>query len=161
MTPGCRIRAGEPRDAAEIQALHRRAILAVPDGAYRREEIESWAAEQPLARYLSAMTDGGEQFLVGTAEGGALAAFCCFKGDEVRGLYVDPAWVGQGLGRKLLAGAERIMRLRGVPEVWLWASLNARRFYERQGYAVVAEGTLETRGGLIIAVVQMTKSLGV
>lgn len=65
---------------------------------------------------------------------------------EVRGLWVDPARRGEGLGRSLLAALEREAAARGVTRVALdtydW---QARRFYEKLGYRVF--GTLRYPAG--------------
>ncbi len=54
-------------------------------------------------------------------------------------LYVAPDWRGRGLGRALLAEAERRCRARGLKELGLTVSvtnLPARRLYESAGFAV-------------------------
>ena len=60
---------------------------------------------------------------------------------EVRGLWIDPARRGEGLGRSLLAALEREAAARGAIRVALdtydW---QARGFYEKLGYRVF--GTL-------------------
>lgn len=65
---------------------------------------------------------------------------------EVRGLWVDPARRGEGLGRSLLAALEREAAARGVTRVALdtydW---QARGFYEKLGYRVF--GTLRYPAG--------------
>ena len=65
---------------------------------------------------------------------------------EVRGLWVDPARRGEGLGRSLLAALEREAAARGVTRVALdtydW---QARGFYEKLGYR--AFGTLRYPAG--------------
>ena len=60
-------------------------------------------------------------------------------------LFVESLWVhddlrGRGLGRELLARAERLAVERGCHSAWL-DTFQARGFYERLGYAVFA--TLE------------------
>lgn len=69
-------------------------------------EVESWAAGLAPERYVEAMSAGGETFIVAVAPDGALAGFCSFKGDEVKGLYVAPDWARRGVGSALLRQAE-------------------------------------------------------
>ena len=53
-------------------------------------------------------------------------------------LYVTPTLRGQGIGSALLAGAEAVLRERGAELVEInvdGEDVDARRFYERHGYA--------------------------
>lgn len=65
---------------------------------------------------------------------------------EVRGLWIDPARRGQGLGRRIMAAVEREAAARGMTRVALdtydW---QARGFYEKLGYRVF--GTLRYPAG--------------
>ncbi|BBZ39648.1 GNAT family N-acetyltransferase [Mycobacterium conspicuum] len=64
---------------------------------------------------------------------------------ELMAIYVDPAHVGTGVGRALIAAARE--RLRTVyPQAALWVldgNARARRFYERDGWGF--DGTRRTR----------------
>ena len=53
---------------------------------------------------------------------------------EVRALYVDPAWVGRGFGRRLMTEIEGDIVAGGHRYVDLIATLNAVAFFERSGY---------------------------
>ncbi len=66
-------------------------------------------------------------------------------------LAIDPAFAGRGLGRRMLAHAERLTRDLGRPRLALYT--NARfianlRFYAAAGYAVDREETF--RGGTVV-----------
>jgi len=62
---------------------------------------------------------------------------------HVAELHVAPAWRGRGIGAALLRCAEGEAQRRGFAELSLTTltSNPARRLYEREGYAVVAERT--------------------
>lgn len=53
---------------------------------------------------------------------------------EVRALYVDPAWVNRGFGRRLLTAIEGDMVAGGHRHADLIATLNSVAFFERFGY---------------------------
>ena len=56
---------------------------------------------------------------------------------DVYALYVEPAAVGTGLGRELLARAVDDLRKRGFQPIVVWVlreNERARRFYERTGF---------------------------
>jgi GNAT superfamily N-acetyltransferase len=61
---------------------------------------------------------------------------------QLRGLYVEPAAQGAGLGAELHDHALEELRRRGVGAATLWvfeANGHARGFYERRGWAVDGE----------------------
>jgi GNAT superfamily N-acetyltransferase len=71
------------------------------------------------------------------------------SGAELRRLYVQARFAGQGLGGRLLDQAEIVARDRGAPTLWLttWVgNERALRFYPRQGYADAGETVYEFEG---------------
>jgi putative acetyltransferase len=156
---GVRIRVAGPGDAPFIQQVHEDSIRGLGPRAYSRAEVESWAGGLKPTGYVWAMTQGGEDFLL--AEADRIVAFCSFAADEVRGLYVHPAWAGRGIGRELLVCAEAAIRAGGHERARIGASLTGQRFYAAQGYRIVAKRGWKTRGGLVLEIADMEKSLGV
>ena len=76
----------------------------------------------------------------------------------IENVAVSPAWQGRGLGRRLMAHAERLAAAMGYGEIRLYA--NARfaenvAFYQRLGYAITREAPY--LGG---RVAHMSKRLG-
>jgi N-acetylglutamate synthase-like GNAT family acetyltransferase len=58
----------------------------------------------------------------------------CEGGDaELESLWVDPAWIGRGIGRALLERAESRARAVGASRMTIVADPNAIGFYERAG----------------------------
>lgn len=102
------------------------------------------AADAERLRARLAQGDGSVVNLVAEQVGKVLgwAAFGPYRDGEVRtddaelyALYVDPAHLGTGLGRALLA--ESVGRCSSYPRMYLWVlrgNAPARRFYERAGF---------------------------
>jgi predicted N-acetyltransferase YhbS len=70
-------------------------------------------------------------------------------GAELVRLYVQPAAQRRGIGRALLADAERVAAAASLPALWLTAwdgNLRARSFYARHGYADVGATTYTFQG---------------
>ncbi len=56
---------------------------------------------------------------------------------ELNKLYILERFCGQGIGNHLLAEAEKVVKLKGNKEMWLWVLVSNQRaisFYERQNY---------------------------
>jgi len=69
---------------------------------------------------------------VGTADDAALAGV-----GELFAIYLEPAAVGSGVGRALIAQATAALAARGFAEAILWVlegNARARRFYELAGW---------------------------
>jgi len=151
------IRRGTPDDALAILRIHRHSILSLGIAAYGLAEVESWAAGLVPERYVEAMNEGGETFIVAVAADGDVAGFCSFREDEVKGLYVAPTAARRGVGSALLRQAEAAIAAAGHGRIG--AALSGQAFYERRGYRVVERRGWKTRGGLVIAALAMEKML--
>jgi putative acetyltransferase len=156
--PAFIIRAATPADAPEILLVHRESILALGLETYSLAEVESWAAGLVPERYVEAMNEGGETFIVAVAAGG-LVGICSFKDDELKGLSVAPEWARRGVGSALLRQAEAAIAAVGHRRIRLDASLSGQAFYEHHGYRVVVRHGWKTRGGLVSAALAMEKAL--
>lgn len=64
---------------------------------------------------------------------------------EVEDLFVDPGWMGQGIGRALMLDLIAIARGRGVRRVEVTANQHALAFYGKIGFAFDRDA--ETRFG--------------
>jgi GNAT superfamily N-acetyltransferase len=85
-------------------------------------------------------------------DGGVLLGVVQPMGDEVNGLWVDPAAQGRGLGTALLRHAERQIAAAGHGRAWLTCSgfnRGAVRFYLARGYREVGRETKDRGGGVV------------
>jgi len=67
------------------------------------------------------------------------------NGIELDDLFVDPGWMGRGVGRQLVLDVMALARARRVERVDVTANSRAVEFYERTGF--VRDGEVETRFG--------------
>lgn len=67
---------------------------------------------------------------------------------EVYSLYVDPSYLGCGVGRALLKGSFEALRQNGMRScvIWAHAKNHARYFYEAMGGRLVAERAAKVMG---------------
>lgn len=57
---------------------------------------------------------------------------------EICELYVEPFFLGQGIGTQLLSQAVQEARQQGIPSAYLWVvakNQKARKFYEKHGFS--------------------------
>lgn len=127
-------------DAAAVWSLHRRALAEV--GASGPED--GWEDDlRDIGRVY--LADG--EFLVGVA-GSALVAMGALQRlsptrAELRRMRVEPAFQGQGFGRRMLQALEAAARRLGVEELELETAqvqLAAQRLYESAGFRRTGEG---------------------
>jgi GNAT superfamily N-acetyltransferase len=58
-------------------------------------------------------------------------------GWQLRGMAVDPAYQGKGIGRRVLEAAVEVARSIGVPLLWANGRLNVMAFYEAAGWTSI------------------------
>ena len=144
-----------PEDGVAMCRLHRRSVLLDAVRAYGSAIAHSWAEGLKPERFVQA-TEDGEQIEVAVVHG-AVVGFCGVKGDEIKGLYVDPAFTRLGIASGLTTRAlERIWR-DGHDGVRVTAALSGVSFYESVGFRPVDERLHPTRGGLKMTVVEMAR----
>ncbi|MBL1103387.1 GNAT family N-acetyltransferase [Streptomyces sp. 5-8] len=99
--------------------------------------------------------------VLGWAASGPYRGGAAHTGDaELYAIYVDPAQLGRGIGRALLAAS--VERCTPYPRMLLWVlrgNVSARRFYERAGFR--ADGAEEPfdAGGVPVSEVRYARSL--
>lgn len=122
-----RIRTFADADEADVIDLWQRCGLVVPWND-PKQDIERKRAFQP------------ELFLVGLLDGQIVATVMAgYEGRRgwINMLGVDPQWQRRGLGRQIMAEAERRLQALGAPKVNLQvraSNLQVLHFYESLGY---------------------------
>ena len=131
--PPVTLRPAAPADAARVADIllaSRAAHLPYAPQAHPGHEVRSWVANHlvPSGSVTLALADGEVV--------GVLAVSRDTSAAWIDQMYLDPAWVGRGIGAHLLAHA-----LATLPRpVRLWTfqqNAGARRFYERHGFRAV------------------------
>jgi GNAT superfamily N-acetyltransferase len=117
--------ADAPRCAHVYMRSKSYALPEVPE-PHTEAEVAEWMADQAFAK-MDAWVAEVDGVIVGQM---------MLAPGWIQHLYVDPSWMGRGVGDRLLG----LARQRQPGELQLWAfqsNLGARRFYERHGFHAV------------------------
>jgi GNAT superfamily N-acetyltransferase len=130
---GITIRRARQGDKGALWHIHTRAIREVCKSHYSERELKIWTDVLKPARYEKPIKNG--PFYV-AVEGGSIIGFGNLnqKSGEIEALYVDPVYVGRGVGKRILEALENAAVGSGLKFLYLSSSLNAVKFYEMAGY---------------------------
>jgi GNAT superfamily N-acetyltransferase len=153
------IRRAAAADCAPIWAVHTRAIRHGCAPHYAPEDIAAWSGRMSPATYGELLLT--RSMFVAEAEGGRIAGFAQLETGEgvVEGVYVDPDFMRQGVGRALVAALEDEAQRLGLARLTLDASLNAVPFYLALGYRIEGDLRHALGGGHAVACKLMSKRL--
>jgi GNAT superfamily N-acetyltransferase len=132
------IRRATPSDVEAVAEVYVRArhhaVPAIPPLRGPDDEVREWLSGVVLS--------GGEVWLA-EPERRQVVGVMLLEGDWIEQLYVEPSWIGRGIGTELIGVAKR-SRPEGL-QLWMFQSNHrAHRFYERHGF--VAEEWTDGRG---------------
>ncbi len=126
------IRRAEPGDAGGIGDVWLASWRATFD-------FEPGHPDDDVRRWLAAELVPHHETWVAVEPGGTVVALMALSDDMIEQLYVAPAWIGRGLGKRFVAIAKE-RRPAGLDLFCFAVNANARRFYERAGFEPVAFG---------------------
>ena len=137
-----RIRHARASERAALEALQRRSSMHHP--MYRAQlAAHPEAIELPVEQIAAGLVRVAE--LHGAIVGFAALLERSGNACELDGLFVEPARMRTGVGRSLVADAERVARERGATRIDVVANPQALAFYEAVGFVTV--GQAQTRFG--------------
>jgi ribosomal protein S18 acetylase RimI-like enzyme len=124
--------AAEADATATIYLASRRAMLPGLREPHTDAQTRVWMRETVFTQHTVRLADVN----------GEIVGFASRDGSWLMNLYVKPGWTGHGIGSQLLtamlanaAGPAPVLRLYTFSR-----NERARRFYERHGFAAVAQG---------------------
>ena len=153
------IKRATPDDAERAFEIRREAIRGQCIGAYSAEQMALWTRGHASDGYSVLME---KQFYMGWLNDEPVATGMLDLADgEIGALFVLPAYMGQGLGKAMLAHLEGVARQQAIEQVVLDATLNAVSFYRACGYVGDEQAVYRSPSGLVLACVPMVKRLRV
>lgn len=156
------IRPYKPEDAAAFAEIHYDAVHKLAKDHYAGYILEDWSGpvdENRLQEIRNSARD--ERRIMAEAEGRPVGIGCIIpEKAELRACYVHSAYAGKGVGSRIVAELEKIAVDYNVPELQLDASLNAQKFYERNGYSSLGKVMHSSRrSGMSVECVRMKKTI--
>ena len=138
---GLAIRWGTPEDVVALRDLYRRSSLS-NDGDLAN-----------LLAHPDALDFAGVSVLEGRTrvaiDGERIVGFATMRVHgvlaELDDLFVDPAWMRRGIGRRLIIDAAMVARSEGITRIDVTANPHALDFYNAVGF--VLDGVTETQFG--------------
>ena len=152
------LRPALPLDIDALWALRTVAVRVGCTTHYAPEQIAVWTASPVPDSYAAMLVAGGG---IVAMQGESIAGYAMLDADkqEVDAVFVDPARVGLGIGKRLLAALEQLARGRSIVRLHLSASLNAVPFYRAAGFVALREEAYAHPSGISLASVAMEKVL--
>ncbi|TWT36662.1 putative N-acetyltransferase YafP [Posidoniimonas corsicana] len=129
-------------DETAIASIFCRAIHEVAVGDYTPEQCLAWSGRRPNVEHWRERCRRKRPFVAEVE--GRVAGFCELDPDgHIDCLYVDPDFMRRGIASGLIRRAIDAARAAGVDRVYVEASLTARPVFERAGFRVVAQQSVQ------------------
>ena len=126
-------------DIAEIKELFTQTVLTVNRKDYTGEEVADWAACGGSDAHWEGLINN-LHFIVATAPDGTITGFAAIRDDGyLHSLFVHKDHLREGIAAYLLAMIEHHATDNGLCKITTEASITARPFFEKHGYATLAE----------------------
>ena len=144
-------------DAASLCRLFFETVRSVNRADYSEEQVRAWAPEVPDAETWHERMSG-RHTLVAEKEGRTVGFAELEEDGHLDMLYVHKDAVGRGVGSRLYAAVEERARGLGSGRLFTEASITARPFFERRGFAVLGRNVV-TQHGVELVNFSMEKDL--
>ena len=132
-------------DLPNIIETYTASIRSLAAPWYSPEQITAWAPAAPdVARWQERLA---HLHTIVAESDGILAGFASYKDEGYLDfLFTHPAFARRGVATRLYQRVESALYLVNAPRVTTHASLAARPFFDRHGFHVDAEESVEYRG---------------
>jgi GNAT superfamily N-acetyltransferase len=143
-------------DVPPLKAMIHRTIAACYPGHYCPEAVRFFI-DYHSERAIRDDARAGHTLVLDRA--GRVLGTGTLLGDEIKRVFVEPAFQKRGLGRLLMQHLEETAIAEGVATIRLDAALPSKAFYDRQGYVTVKEASILVEGGRWLDYFKMQKAL--
>jgi len=143
-----KVRFYKPTDLPALIATFTASVHGLAAPFYTPEQITAWAPVAPDSEFWTNRMASLPTLVI--ESNGVIVGFAVYDpGGYVDFLYVHPAFVRRGIATLLYRHMESVLRAAAIARISTHASLAARAFFERQGFKVDAEESVECRGATL------------
>ena len=138
----------KPSDLPSVIEVYTASIRSLAAPFYSPEQIAAWAPATPLVERWQQRLASVHTFVADCD--GILAGFASYRQDGYLDLlFTHPGFARRGIATRLYLHVESELRSVGCLRVFTHASLAARCFFDRNGFHVDAEESVECRGAYL------------
>ncbi|MGO4194451.1 GNAT family N-acetyltransferase [Rhizobium sp. YAF28] len=138
------IRPYTPGDSDATIEIFLRAIREVSSRDYSPAQINAWAQVEDPAKWAERRIS--RPAWIADIDGKPVGFSDLIADGCLDMMFVHPEFQGLGVASRLLARVEQETLASGMERIYTHASLTARPFFERKGFVVVTQQTVEKRG---------------
>jgi putative acetyltransferase len=134
-----------PKDISEVTELLYNTVHTINLRDYSSAEVEAWAPKEiDKAAWNRRLSDN---FTVVAEKDGIIVGFASLANKEYYDLlYIHKDYQRQGIASALTYSIEYEAALCGISELTADVSITAKPFFERMGYEVIREQSVERKG---------------
>nr|BFD39722.1 GNAT family N-acetyltransferase [Pseudomonas sp. FFPRI_1] len=151
------IRKAHGDDAQRVFDIRNQAINHQCCGHYPAADLQVWTAGSLGEYFVEVLEKTGHVAVIDdqvTASG-----MLDLETGQVDAVFVDPAYMGQGIGQQMMNYLEALALQAGLTHLILDSTLNAADFYRRCGFVGERVAQYQSPRGLTLACVPMIKHL--
>ena len=142
-----RVRPFKESDAGALAEIFFAAVHEIAAAHYSSEQIQAWAPAVPSSESLRKRLCDGRTLLVAVDDDDWTLAYGNFEPDgHIEHLFCRPGYSRKGVAAALYHELEHAALARGISRLYVEASEPARRFFEKQGFVVLARNNFELNG---------------
>ncbi len=156
------LRPYKPEDAKSFAEIHYDAVHNLAGEHYSKDVLDDWSYPIDGNRIQQIQETASQEIRIMAEINGVLVGFGSIipEKSELRSCYVHSKYAGKGIGSKIVGELEKISLDNGVKELVFDASLNAKIFYEKNGYIAVEKVKHSSRrSGRLVDCYKMKKTI--
>lgn len=139
------IRTYKPGDHAAIAEIFQRAIHEIASRDYSEAQCNAWCEKKPNPSHWKQRCERKNPYIF--AINGRVVGFCELDPDgHIDCTYVHPEHARKGIASQLVSHAVEAAIAKGLSRIYVEASICAKPMFEKSGFTVVEEYTVQIRG---------------